>query len=50
VVEHKEPHEVIAATTAVLARIDELARRAGIRDLPPLVDAEFTIVPEGANQ
>jgi phage terminase small subunit len=49
-VEHKAaPHEVVAATKEVLARIEELARRAGIPQLPPPIDAEFSVVPQGAN-
>jgi nucleotide-binding universal stress UspA family protein len=48
-VEHKAPHEVVAATREVLARIEELARRAGIHQLPPPIDAEFSVVPVDGN-
>ncbi|HUI12559.1 MAG TPA: hypothetical protein VL048_03705 [Xanthobacteraceae bacterium] len=49
VVEHREPHELVKATEKVLARIEELAARAGVRELPPPIDAEFSVVPvEGA--
>jgi hypothetical protein len=49
-VEHKAPAQVVAATKAVLARIDELARRAGLPQLVPPIDAEFTVVSEGATK
>jgi hypothetical protein len=34
------------ATKQVLARIDELARSVGLT-LPPPIDVEFTVVPDG---
>jgi hypothetical protein len=50
VVEHKEPRELVAATKAVLARVEALARRAGLRELPPPIDAEYSVVSESAAQ
>jgi phage terminase small subunit len=47
-VEHKAPHELVAATKEVIARIHELAQRAGIKNLPPPIDAEYSVVSEGA--
>lgn len=40
-VEHKTPRELEAATNKVLARIEQLARDAGLPALPPPIDAEF---------
>jgi hypothetical protein len=48
VVENKTPREFERATKAVLARIEELARRAGLPALPPPIDAEFAVVSEEA--
>ena len=48
VVDHKSDREVVAATKEVIARIHELAQRAGIKELPPPIDAEFSVVSEGA--
>jgi hypothetical protein len=50
VVEHKEPAAVVAATKKVLERIEELARRAGLPQLPPPIDAEYSVIQEGAGQ
>ena len=48
VVDHKSDREVVAATKEVIARIHELARRAGMKELLPPIDAEFSVVSEGA--
>lgn len=46
-VQHRAPAELEQATQQVLARIHELAQRAGV---PPTIDAEFTVVSESAAQ
>jgi hypothetical protein len=48
VVDHRSEREVVAATKEVIARIHELAHRAGLKELQPPIDAEYSIVSEGA--
>jgi nucleotide-binding universal stress UspA family protein len=48
VVEHRTPVEMERATKEVLEKIDALARSVGLT-LPPPIDAEFVVVPEGAS-
>jgi hypothetical protein len=48
VVEHRTPVEMERATKEVLEKIDALARSVGLT-LPPPIDAEFAVVPEGAS-
>lgn len=47
-VEHSTPDEIVAATEKVMARIRELAQRAGLPKLPPPIDAEYVVVQEDA--
>lgn len=47
-VEHSTPNEIAAATEKVMARIHELAQRAGLQKLPPPIDAEYVVVQEEA--
>ena len=48
IVDHRSERQLTAATAEVIARIHELAKRAGLAQLPPPIDAEFVVVPEGA--
>lgn len=48
-VEHKTPRELVAVTNKVLARIDELARAAGLPSLPPTIDAEYHEVADASS-
>lgn len=48
IVDHRSERQLVAATKEVIARIHELAQRAGLKELPPPIDAEYSIVPEGA--
>jgi len=48
VVDHRSEREVVAVTKEVIARIHELAQRAGLKELLPPIDAEYSIVSEGA--
>jgi phage terminase small subunit len=43
-VERSTPDEIVAATEKVMARIHELAQRAGLQKLPPPIDAEYTVI------
>lgn len=47
VVERRDQQDITRATAQVLARIEELATRAGLKQLPPVIDAEFTAVNKG---
>ena len=47
VVEQKSEREMVRATKEVIARIHELARRAGLKNLPAPIDVEYSEVSEG---
>lgn len=47
IVDHRSERQLTVATAEVIARIHELAKRAGLPKLPPPIDAEFAVVSEG---
>jgi hypothetical protein len=50
VVDHKSHRELERATKEVIEKIHELARRVGLPQLAPPIDAEYSVVSESAAQ
>ena len=48
IVDNQSERQLVVATEEVIARIHELAKRAGLTDLAPVIDAEYAVVSEGA--